>query len=276
MMKNIRLLCLLSVLAVISCDKESAIDVTAFPMRSFSCLGESRELAFSSTAPWEAEISDEGKGWVELSQTSGEAGTNLTVTVTVPRNNDPAPRSADIRLKAGSGMVTRRVTQNGFSSLLAEKQALIAFYQATNGDQWSEKARQNWCTDVSLDKWAGVTLNEEKTHVVSLRFTDAGLTGTLPPEMEELTELEEFTVFTNSTVTLPTFSAVPFPEVLGKLKSLKQLYINNALFTGAIPDSWFSLENLEYMVLWGFPNSSPTTLPSSIGKMKKLNHLIGK
>lgn len=52
---------------------------------------------------------------------------------------------------------------------MTEREILIAFYNATDGDNWSKKSE--WCSDKPLGKWYGVTTDDEG-HVIEISFTD--------------------------------------------------------------------------------------------------------
>ena len=52
------------------------------------------------------------------------------------------------------GMAVEARTQD----LDSDRQALIALYNATNGEYWSLNA--NWLTDEPLDEWQGVTVSD--------------------------------------------------------------------------------------------------------------------
>ena len=45
-------------------------------------------------------------------------------------------------------------------SLETDKEALIAFYNSTNGAQW--KINTNWLTDAPVDEWYGITVEGER------------------------------------------------------------------------------------------------------------------
>ena len=68
-----------------------------------------------------------------------------------------------------------------------ELSALTALYEATNGDRWY--GRHGWLSDVPLNRWAGITLNENLM-VSELKLNRNGLDGEIPPELAQLTELK--------------------------------------------------------------------------------------
>ena len=65
--------------------------------------------------------------------------------------------------------------------------ALIAFYNATNGPDWNT----TWDLSMPYSTWFGVTLNEDGC-VETLGLDNNGLSGTLPPEIGDLSELTLF------------------------------------------------------------------------------------
>ena len=69
-----------------------------------------------------------------------------------------------------------------------DRAALIAFYQATDGDNW--KLNRRWLSDEPLDQWQGVTTNQEGA-VTGLSLADNRLTGEIPPEFGNLLSLAE-------------------------------------------------------------------------------------
>ena len=56
-----------------------------------------------------------------------------------------------------------------------ERDILIAFYKATNGDNWTKNT--NWCSDRPLDEWYGVRTDGEG-YVMEMYLDDNNLTGT--------------------------------------------------------------------------------------------------
>lgn len=56
-----------------------------------------------------------------------------------------------------------------------ERDILIAFYKATNGDNWTNNT--NWCSDRPLREWYGVNTDEEG-YVIDIVLDDNNLTGT--------------------------------------------------------------------------------------------------
>ena len=65
-----------------------------------------------------------------------------------------------------------------------ERQALIDFYNSTNGGNWASK----WNLNEPVTKWYGVKV--ENGNVVAIRLMDNNLSGQLPESLGDLTELK--------------------------------------------------------------------------------------
>ena len=66
-----------------------------------------------------------------------------------------------------------------------ECEALVALFQATNGTEWRENT--NWLTPVPVDDWHGVVVKFD--FVMDLDLSENNLSGELPPELDQLTNL---------------------------------------------------------------------------------------
>lgn len=155
------------------------------------------------------------------------------------------------------------VVQLGTEEIQQDREALIALYKATNGDNWIHN--DNWCTDKPLSEWYGVRVNENG-RVAELSFFQNNLTGTIPEDISKLTELEVLVLSYNSLTEIP--------EIVCKLYSLRKLYLQSRAsvgkeFSGVIPESLGNLQNLEVLVLSGdFSN-----IPEVIGGLSHLEEL---
>ena len=79
-------------------------------------------------------------------------------------------------------------------SLMDDRAALEALYDATGGDAWSRKG--NWKTDEPLDRWYGVR-TDRVGRVTELHLGDNRLRGFIPPELENLTKLVVLSLLDN-------------------------------------------------------------------------------
>ena len=149
-----------------------------------------------------------------------------------------------------------------------EKKALIAFYNANDGDSWSHK--DNWLSDMPLELWYGISMTDDGKHVSKIMLEANNVKGCIPKEIADLTELEEISIGNKNPV--PGTSA-PLPEELGKLKNLKRLNLQNCSLNGTFPKSLFNLKSLEHLRIVGSEDMRPSPIPSSIGNLTNLTLL---
>ena len=148
-------------------------------------------------------------------------------------------------------------------SLYTDSLALVALYNNTDGKNWTNNA--NWCDTVPplapLSEWAGVTVNGNR--VVKLVLTNNKLTGTLPVEIGNLTQLTELSLHSNA-------MRGNIPEEIGEIDSLRTLNLSNNLLGGPIPATIGHLSKLNSLSL----NSNQLeALPNEIGNLINLNYL---
>ena len=185
-------------------------------------------------------------------------------------------------------------------SLAADRAALEALYDATDGPNW--KDNKGWKTDAPLDEWHGVTMHQGRiwgislhdnalagsipsdlaalTNVRWLHFSSNALTGAIPPELGSLENLESLVLWGNqltgaipvALANLANLEALflglneltgAIPAELGRLVDLKRLWLEWNELTGAIPAALGNLTNLEELHLasnWGVTGALPTSL----------------
>jgi Leucine-rich repeat (LRR) protein len=93
-----------------------------------------------------------------------------------------------------------------------EKNALIKLYKNTNGSKWTN----TWDLKAAPTSWYGVEIKEDK--VVSLKLMNNNLSGTLPKELGDLTNLVEINFFRN-------YITGALPTTIGNLINLSSLNI---------------------------------------------------
>ncbi|MCP5047569.1 MAG: hypothetical protein GY940_10380 [bacterium] len=151
----------------------------------------------------------------------------------------------------------------------SERDALIALYNSTNGDNW--QTNTNWrkpgdptqFNDPGTEgTWHGVSLNQNKDHVVTLNLNQNRLNGTLP-DLSALTELWEIAfVYNDIGGTLPTW--------LNNLSRLNRILLSGNEFTGSIPDL-SNLTLLDTLVLNG--NNLTGSIPAWLNNLTNINNL---
>ena len=186
--------------------------------------------------------------------------------------NEGVPRSIVVNVTAGTGEAIKTVPlvvrQEGLSS---DRDILMAFYEATGGDNWTRN--DNWGSDRPLSEWYGVTTEmitpatkagEPVERVVELELRENNLTGEISPSLGSLTELRRLFLPSNRLT-----GAIP--SKLGNLKNLEDLMLYNNQLSGAIPTELGNLTKLVFLEL--FSNQLSGTIPSELGNLVNLTYL---
>ena len=133
----------------------------------------------------------------------------------------------------------------GDGSAEGDRAALVAFYHATNGDNWANN--DGWLTDAPISQWFGVTASRGE-RVSDLALENNGLSGSLPAELGNLTELRSFRLgYAGTSISCstrfgcrsgsPTANQVagPIPDSMRNLTQLYWLDLGANPITGEIP-----------------------------------------
>ena len=172
-----------------------------------------------------------GLGSTTVTASSGPASGNVEVSV------DPAGASPD-------------------------RETLEALYHATGGPSWTRA--DNWLTDAPLSDWFGVEV-DPWNRVRVLGLPNNGLSGSIPPELGNLTELVVLALENNSLTG-------PIPGELGGLTNLSRLYIYSNELSGSIPPELGNLAKLLELSL--FDNSLTGPIPPELGNLGILRQMI--
>ncbi|MHA7058866.1 T9SS type A sorting domain-containing protein [Aquimarina sp. M1] len=89
--------------------------------------------------------------------------------------------------------VTLGIFSNSISDYDRDRQALIDFYNSTNGPSWTDNT--NWLTG-PLETWNGVKV--ENCRVTELRLSGNNITGAIPASFQNLTELKRLSIRNNN------------------------------------------------------------------------------
>lgn len=163
-------------------------------------------------------------------------------------------------------------------------EALIALYQSTNGDNWTDN--NGWLQNNTPCSWIGVNCSmmlHKVTHVMLsennlqgvlppslgnftglawLDLSDNNLTGSIPPELTN-TPVENIVLGNNALTGL-------IPEGLGKSGSpLMVLDLGNNQLSGPLPDSLGNLTSLSILFVQDNPLSGP--LPATLTDLPMFN-----
>jgi hypothetical protein len=174
-----------------------------------------------------------------------------------------------------------------------ERSALIALYNATAGwrftDGWKAPPlhTDGFAMPGTEGNWFGITV--ENDHVTGINLFRNYLLGTLPPELGNLSHLENLGLSNNYGLTgsippelgklsnLKTFSAWltglsgPIPPELGNLKNLEYLDLGTSQISGSIPPELGNLNSLIELKLGS--NRLSGSIPSELGNLSSLENL---
>ncbi|WP_440121419.1 leucine-rich repeat domain-containing protein [Tenacibaculum sp. Ill] len=142
----------------------------------------------------------------------------------------------------------------------SDKDALIAFYNATDGANWTNK----WDLNDSPQNWYGVKTNVvfgasgAERHVDEINLPNNNLVGTLPSELGSLKSLNLLNLSNNSI-------SGAIPGGLGSAKDLNYLYLQNNQLSGDIPVELFTLTERHFVEINLSSNLLTGKLPVEIG-----------
>ena len=197
----------------------------------------------------------------------GATGTTFTISsVTLADTGDytcQITNTVATQLTLTSNPVTLQIGSLTFDTN-SDSLALVALYKQCNGVNWSKQ--KNWLTG-RLNTWQGVTVENGRVIILDLgdQTTSVGLTGQLPAELANLTEIKTLNLSSNQLT-----GALPVSWI--SLVNLQQLFLGFNQFTGPLPESWSSLTQLQVIYLGG--NQLTGVLPSSWSALTNLNNLV--
>ena len=155
---------------------------------------------------------------------------------------------------------------HGFAELPSSKEieraALVTLYHFAGGPNWTNNA--NWLSDQPVGRWHGVTTNPNG-RVVGLSLPDNQLTGAIPSELGDLTNLTRLELYGNQL-------SGGIPAELGNLANLEELYLSDNQLTESIPTWMGALANLREIHLSG--NQFTGMIPAELGNLVNLEGLF--
>ena len=170
-------------------------------------------------------------------------------------------------------------------SVVTDRAALEALYDATGGPGWTENT--NWKTSAPLGEWFGVT-TDAAGRVTRLLLHANGLAGRIPAALGNLGELR-LLLLQSGALTGPIPAELgrlanlqlldfegndltgPIPAELGNLASLERLDLARNNLTGSIPVELGSLVNLDGLSLHSNDLTGP--VPARLGDLTRLRGL---
>ena len=167
----------------------------------------------------------------------------------------------------------------------AERTALIALFNATDGPNWNNNT--NWNTAATVDNWYGITVSGG--HVVEIDLAGNSLLGTIPASIGDLQWLQIFDLSRNrisGTIPEELYTILSLEEIIlnanrdlsgtisasiGNLSNLREFSVHENQMTGPIPLSITTLSNLEVLSI--YKNNLTGTIIPELGNLTSLTRL---
>ena len=212
---------------------------------------------------------DNGSSWTEIIAAAPNTG---SYTWTIP---NIAGSQCKIKISAADSGAPSDRSDGPFFIVATtipaqERAALIAFYNSTNGDGWTKNS--GWKTPPLYTdgfampgteaRWHGITAAGD--HVTKIEMYENNLTGSIAPEIGNLSQLQVLYLNSNSI-------GGSIPPALGNLANLRYLYLSQNVMVGNVPTGLTNLPNLIYLELSN--NRLSGNINPEIGNMVKLEVL---
>ena len=144
----------------------------------------------------------------------------------------------------------------------AERAALVAFYNATGGANWTRST--NWDSTAPVADWYGVGIDDSGS-VTAMYFYNNNLSGSIPAQVGDLMSL------TSLDLNLNELSG-PIPARVWDLRGLTRLHLGNNALSGSLPAAIANLASLTYLHVGGNQLSGP--IPAAVGDLTGLVSLV--
>ena len=198
--------------------------------------------------------------WITVAET--KAYTERTITLQIAPN-DGYPRSAELLMMSDYGHAFYyKVNQDADPEVqkTVEREALQVIYTAYSGDTWAEEYRTGWNSDLPLDQWAGVVLDENGyVSGLTLNLPEGASVSTMPDEIGNLHSLTELYIDGPTTMS---------ENILG-CRMLQSITIQDLY--GTIPAELTACTELTYISINGV--NAYGEIPADIGDLSKLRVL---
>lgn len=141
-----------------------------------------------------------------------------------------------------------------------ECQALVAFYEATNGPAWLEKS--GWLQTTTPCSWYGLACVDGRVEMIALFFNE--LQGELPAALANLSALRVLDLHNNAL-------SGAIPDDFGRLSRLESLDLSANEISGSIPADLGNLSNLRFLAI--AHNHLQGAIPAELGQLTRLEYL---
>ncbi len=150
-------------------------------------------------------------------------------------------------------------------STATDREALIAFYNATDGPNWLRP----WDLNANMNTWYGITL-DANDRVTGIQIWENKLNGFIPPEIGDLNELKSLEIlnFSNSDEENKNQLTENFPFEITNLSNLESIRFSNITLGGELPIEFWNLAKLKDIRFFRAELSG--TIPDEIGNLPDL------
>lgn len=151
--------------------------------RSVSHLGTILEVSFFTDHEFDVRVI-KGEEWLHILRTRSLEMHSFQYEADA---NDGGARYGEIAVESLDGSVRLVYTVYQHAAVNSQsdhiRKALIDLYNSTDGDRWTRN--DNWCSDLPLSEWYGITTNKEAgisddDGVARIALSNNNLTGTIP------------------------------------------------------------------------------------------------
>ena len=150
---------------------------------------------------------------------------------------------------------------NAQGSVDTDREALVALYDLTDGDNW--ESNSFWKSDQPIGQWYGVDTDRDG-RATRILLPRNNLSGPIPTEIGNLTNLREIDFLSNNLSDI-------IPAEIGNLTNLEKLDLGNSDLSGSIPKEIGNLTNLLQINLRF--NDLSGRIPTEIGNLTNLENL---
>ena len=206
-----------------------------------------------------------GGGTLQYTLTGLTAGTQYDLQIRAVNAGEDGPWSATATgtpATAGtcaSGSAVPNAAAN--PGLVSDCETLLAARDALAGTATSSL---NWAADTPMSQWRGVTVAGTPQRVTRLSLLERGLTGNVPAELGDLSNLVRLDLEANQLTG-------EIPTELGDLSNLESMDLGGNQLTGEIPAELGGLSKLERLYLGG--NQLTGEIPTELEDLSKLESL---
>jgi thiol-disulfide isomerase/thioredoxin len=220
------------------------------------------KVPVSTNIEYTCNVMEGAKDWISITNPRTKGLEDYNIVLQIAENKYDAGRVGQVKITGAGKESFITITQGVDEDLLKQRPALMALYNALNGDQWINK--NNWGSDKPLSEWYGVSV-DGNGFVTRLELQENNLSGTLPAEVGDLVKLTALYLGYNYGI------GGSIPAEIGNLKKLEYLNLYGNELTGGIPEELYSLPELFHLDLG--VNKLSGELSPKIAGLSKLTSL---